>query len=314
MIRFFENHERNKTCNINKIYRTTDDLTETQTYTKGTNHDLKLIEHQGQIKLLLSELEFFAVIDLVSLAPCTVIYAGCSPFTHGFSLVSFYDNIDINWIIIDPRNLNPIYKLPKKATFMKKYVTKELCEELRESIKGSIIFISDIRLSEGGMVKAIDIQRDQNLNNICMDILKPIHSLLKFRYTFPDDHLPIIVPYPHTIYLQAFSKLNSAETRMHVESNFNYRESTLEDSILHEEKISFYSCNIKRCKVVNPKLLNLIKKYRWNCCCYDCVLMFDIMEKFVKVNKIKKHMRDVINYFFSFTKVRMPSKTKNYDD
>jgi hypothetical protein len=294
LISIYDNHERDKAINLEKLYVSLDDIDKKINYNFKNNKDIKPIKYQGQIKLLLSEIEFFSIIEINKLTPITIVYAGCSPFTHGIKLLEFYKTFDIKWILIDPRPIDVRYKKFKKSIFIKGYLTEDLCKEIIKN-NSNIILISDIRSSDNRAVSSTDIYNDQELNNVFVKILKPIYSLLKFRYPFPDVYLDIMIPVPNKCYLQAFSKLDSTESRMLINNKSKLSKSNLEDSIEYEQKFSYYTTHIKRFKIINKDYENMMKE--WNCMCYDCVLMFNIFDNFKKINKLTMSLKEIADYF-----------------
>lgn len=301
LISIYDNHERDSNDHINtdKLYFTLDDITQRLKYEENKNRDMLAIKYQGQIKLLLCELEFLAKIDIISLAPVTIVYAGCSPFTHGPKILQFYKDYDIKWILIDPRSIDSKCLKYKNMKYIQSLLTEELCKDI-SSNNENIVLISDIRASEYESIKSEDIRRDQDLNNMFIKLLNPIYSFMKFRYPFPNQYLDISVPVPNECFLQAFSKYDSTESRMLLSKVDKFITSTLEDSQEYEEKFFYYTSNIKRFKVVNKSLTdNMIG---WNCKCYDCVLMFDIFAKFKFTNNLTLSLLELADFFLSSLK------------
>jgi hypothetical protein len=178
--------------------------------------------------------------------------------------------------------------------FINNILTEELCIKLQKKYERNIL-ISDIRAPEGEFVVSTDIYKDQELNNSFLKILKPLYSFLKFRMPFIDDYININIPYPNKIYLQAFSKSFSTETRLLVKDANKFKSSNYNQAKKYEERLAYYSFNIKRFKVSNKEYTNILQE--WHCKCYDCILMFNIFKKFKTIHKLDKTILEIINFF-----------------
>lgn len=99
--------------------------------------EIKISEHWGQRKLLLSEIEFLTRFGEPN---TTVVYAGSAPGCHLPLLFSMFP--DLNWFLIDPAEFNAdVHKAaaeyPGKIRVYQGLFTDELADELRrDSVRG----------------------------------------------------------------------------------------------------------------------------------------------------------------------------------
>jgi hypothetical protein len=299
-LKIYDNHERSKKeISLSKLYISIDDINNRKKYKEKQNKDILPIINQGQLKLLLSELEFLSIINIKNLCKkykkITILYVGCSPFNHGVAMLNFYSKYPIQWVLVDPRPINPKCTKFPKVNFIQSLMDQKLCEEINSKYK-NIILISDIRFSgDDTDIKTKDIIRDQNLHNNFIKILKPLYSFLKFRYPFPHVFESMNIPFPNKFYLQAFCKSDSTETRMLLKDVKEFKFSTLEDSKEYEEKCFFYTCNIKRHRIADCELTKVLDG--WHCKCYDCLLMFHIFKNFKITHNLESSLISIADYF-----------------
>ena len=296
IINLYDVHELDNTSiAINKPFLYYSELINRQKYDGTKSPTPNGIQNQGQVKLLLSELFFYSLINLNSLKNVTVIYAGCSPYTHGVKLMQFYkNNKSLRWVYIDPRQIDSRILKYKNVKFIKQYLTKDLCKLLVKRYS-NIVFLSDIRDVSNQVVQSGDILHDQDLTIECVKILKPIYSFLKFRYPFPDSYIPIPMPTEYQLFLQPFAKSASIETRMIIKGDTKFKKSTLQDSLEYEEKLCYYNNHIKRHRVSNNYLYTEMKG--WHCRCYDCVCMFYIFKMVKDANQLTISELNLAKFF-----------------
>lgn len=147
---------------------------------KRRQGEVKTIEHWGQRKLLLSEIEFML---LHGHKATTVVYAGAAPGTHiGYLSELFPDH---KWILVDPAmfDCKPGSKIEIRQTFF----TDEMASAFWEKSE-DVLFICDIRSMDSGQDDGESETRvsvDMEWQSKWVKTMKPKASMLKFRLPYP---------------------------------------------------------------------------------------------------------------------------------
>jgi len=195
-------------------------------YTVG-NKPIKR-KHCGQLKLLISEIEFLT--ETVPLLndkdkDIIVVYAGAADGYHIPFLMDLFPTIT-EWHLWDPEpfalNVRRRSREKRYSVFLYNDMFTDQCalrigRQNRQSVNKQVLFISDIR-SDAYDDEAI--ARDmRNQFNWAHDMCAS-HSMLKFRLPFPSDSNKessnkesFIYPMCNSIRLQVFAPVNSTETR-----------------------------------------------------------------------------------------------------
>jgi hypothetical protein len=184
---------------INKAYLTYNDLTESAPYRHGFRPEY-VGNHFGQRKLLITEIMFLAM----KANPKTsyyVIYAGSAPSIKFPVLYELFPNC--KFILIDPNNFGKwtiaikntslkssadLYKeissSDDRVFIINEIMTVYIAEKLK-SLQNTL-FISDIRTN---LIADAPLEYDILFNSVqqkvWLDILKPLHYMLKFRCPYP---------------------------------------------------------------------------------------------------------------------------------
>ena len=169
--------------------------------------------HLGQLKLLLSEIEFLTP---YARERFTVIYAGAAPGLHIPYLARLFPRM--RFVLIDPQP--SAVRATDRIEIVQRFMSGRLAATLRESHGGPLLFISDVRVAAGSADESDRqqqrrIQRDMDAQMSWHRILDPEASMFKFR--LPWDlcrHTPYL---DGTIMLPAFGKQLTHETRLIVE-------------------------------------------------------------------------------------------------
>lgn len=252
----------------------------------------KTVEHRGQRKLLISEMEMLNL--YISYNDSVVVYAGASPGHHINYLIQRYPNI-VHWILIDPRpsavkttdGAVTIYDLKNQektkvpVTIIQEFFTDEIATKIRSSFTSNIIFISDIRHLEGSETfeeKEESIRIDMENQSKWIKILNPIVSLLKFRLPF---HLDEFTSYYDGIrFFQTWGGVTTSESRLLVS---DYTKTRWYDNMTYSDVMSYFN-NIGRVSYFDQDLGQYENEFRslGYDHCFDCSSELFVLETYVK--------------------------------
>lgn len=196
----------------------------------------KTLDHWGQRKLLLTEMEFLTnyseEIDLI-------VYIGCSPGSHIEILYKLFPN---KFLFYDPRNIE--FKLNKNDKFFKKPFTNSDAYYIKKNYNtDNVIIISDMRSEDKTKIGSDKIKNKQIKNDLdsqkrWLEIIKPKISSLKFRLPYPNetdlnDNFNYLIG---DIYYQIWQGPTSVETRLIVSKddikyNYDYSKTWYENKL-----------------------------------------------------------------------------------
>ena len=173
--------------------------------------------HRGQLKLLLSEIEFltrwYTPGDLV-------IYIGAAPGTHLICLITMFP--EIRFHVYDTGAFSNAIVNNTKVTIFSEYFTVESCNKpqyVGDNIRSRILLISDIRSETAGRPTERNVFEDNNLTNDIVTTLNPKAALLKFRCPFPETEQeklsrPLCTCVKGIFLPQAWTSQSSSESRL----------------------------------------------------------------------------------------------------
>lgn len=250
---------------------------------KETNKMLRTSMHSGQLKLLVSELQFFMSQGILKKeeATKTVIYIGSSPGTHLLFLASLVPHV--RFILFDSRRMDRRLDHLSNVEFHQTNVDASTVEETirclglanRVSEEQQLFLISDLRSegSETNLTKSNDVIYDDNaLNRSLVLAFKPDAALLKFRLPYDKQYTDY---FDGEIIFGVCARQTSTETRLLVTEWASKRRYDHSD---YERMCCYYNTNIRRCSVENASHC-LVDT------CYDCVMVgkvfSDLIEFFV---------------------------------
>ena len=259
--------------------------------------------HWGQLKLMLSEIEFLNEVlkeyysDIKNNKDKKIyfIYAGAAPGHHIEYLSKMFPMIYFE--LYDPNNF--IVKESDKIKIHQDFFTNKIADEWQEKKNIFLVFCSDIR-REPATVE--NVKKDMDMQFEFWKHMKPDLSIFKFRLPWYEGK----TEYPEgKIFLQAFPGPNSTETRLLVKKNAKIIEY---DNTQYENRC-YYHNTVNRSKKYNCVLgkdLDILKDGIDNC--YDCVSFVHIAEDYLKLKdkidnkeykldktRIKKMIRDIQN-------------------
>ncbi|AAC97833.1 ORF MSV041 putative poly(A) polymerase small subunit PAP-S homolog (vaccinia J3R), similar to GB:L22579 [Melanoplus sanguinipes entomopoxvirus] len=209
-------------------------------------------KHPGQLKLLMTELQFFNNCNIDALnskdRPIYVLYIGSGRGYHLIKLLDLYKDYNIKWYFYDPSgHCISLERMSQYVSINNDYFTEKNINEFKN--KKPLLFISDIRSTDGSEPRTKNLIDDYKIQNNIVLNLRPLYSLLKFRYPFPDDFPPEIeneVYVDGIKFLQPFCGPQSTEMRIFVsEQNIILKNFSKEESILFEEKMYYYNKNYR---------------------------------------------------------------------
>jgi len=171
---------------------------------------LKSVIHWGQRKLLMSEIEFLTMYGNRG-SEQLVIYAGAAPGTHTNWLADLFP--ELKFKLIDP---NPFSAhKTAKVKIKQEYFTDDMaCKYANKSV----LFISDVRTANWREQDQLKVEQhvihDMNAQQRWIEIMKPEHSMLKFRLPYPDRYNEPIEYLQGDIFLPVWGPQTTTETRL----------------------------------------------------------------------------------------------------
>lgn len=230
--------------------------------------------HWGQLKLMLSELEFLTIaikeLENKSDKKIIMVYAGAAPGHHILYLSKLFPNIYFE--LYDP-NKFAIPNTDQIKTHVQ-YFTDEDAKYWSES-KDIILFCSDIR-SEPTDEK--NIQNDMNMQLNWWKIINPFMSMFKFRLPWSEGKTIYL---EGDIYIQPYPGPTSTETRLIVRKNAKLIEY---DNIQYESLCFYHNVNIRTKKFGDCKY-NIKDHLIDNC--YDCTSFIHIVKQYIELTNSK---------------------------
>ncbi len=238
--------------------------------------------HWGQLKLLLTEIEFLNITinidkntDKKTRQIC--IYPGAAPGDHIPHLEKLFPNIIFHLYDSTPFSI----KETPQIHIHNQLMTDELALSLHNVYKDDfLIFISDIR-----NLPAIDsiVEKDMIKQLSWYNILKPNISSFKFRLPYTKG----TITYPEgEIYTQCFIGPSSTESRLFVKKNAKMIKY---DNKEYEERMMFHNNKIRSTSYENFLGKDLTLSTHELDHCYDCTCMTHILTiYYCSLNKIDK--------------------------
>ena len=253
------------------------DSTLRTTYRQRTDDD-KFAIHWGQLKLMLSEIEFLSIYWDINLIPNpTCVYAGAAPGIHITLLSQMFPKI--NFDLYDPADFK-IKETPRIKIFNKKFDDDVAT---LYSNRNDVFFISDIRtadykkiqqealtrrginkfekngkpigpylLIKEALAEAASINEDQIWSDMTMQehwvhLINPAHALIKFRLPYPLNGEDIKVKYlKGIVYWQIWPPQTSTETRLKPVKNSQNVYESADWNIIEYEQWCFHHNTVDR--------------------------------------------------------------------
>lgn len=238
-------------------------------------YDFKRTLHWGQLKLMLTEIEFLTLATKASLDPITMVYAGAAPGDHIDVLSDMFP--DVQFELYDPNDfiIAPTDKIKTHVQFFTD-------EDARKWVNTpGLVFCSDIR-SEPATQEVI--KRNMAMQLDWWRIMNPLLSMFKFRLPWDAG----LTEYPAgDIYIQPFPGSTSTETRLIVKQGA----SIIKYDNQQYEEACFYHNTVNRDKkysIIGESDLDLNTDGLDNC--YDCMRFYLILKDYLNAfNKPATH-------------------------
>jgi len=270
------------TTNYTRILN--DDIPTTK-YKRRVNDDKTLIKF-GQLKLLLSEIEFLTLTfkKINQYKNIVVIYAGAAPGIHTCILINMFPFIE--YVLVDPNKFKlgkVLYK--SKVTLINKYFTNDLAYKLKyKYIDYKILFISDIRVIDIISEKDREKQIITDMNNQMewYNILQPFKSMLKFHLPFSGANISQFKYLDGQIYFQAYEGKTSTETRLIVDQNAEIK---IYDCFKYEDQLFKFN-NDERTLCYKHDIF-----YKGIDHCYDCYTYIYILKEYIQLSQNNSHYK-----------------------
>jgi hypothetical protein len=137
----------------------------------------KTVNHWGQRKLLLSEIEF---LTMFAESNDTVVYAGAAPGTHTEFLASLFPTL--KFVLVDPAEFVAPHR-PPQIEVRKAFFTDDTAREFAG--RNDVLFVCDVRSADWKVMNQEEVEdsveKDQVAQMKWHILMKPRASMLKFR-------------------------------------------------------------------------------------------------------------------------------------
>lgn len=251
------------------LKRILDDECEMSPYSRSVPRNVR---HAGQLKLLLSEIEFLTPYKNESV---TLVYAGAAPGIHIPRLVCLFPLI--RFILIDPNKSMMSTMNMNNVTVLECEMTDNLAAALKGKYGTRTLFVSDVRVGpaserELDIDQQIRIHRDMLAQMQWFSILDPMAGMFKFR--LPWNMEPSTEYLDGLIHLPVFGRFLTHESRLVVQRGAGmktYNNSRYEGQMAH----------------FNQKLRTAIYPGGR---CYDCTVFRYIIRKYLEKSAVDKEV------------------------
>jgi hypothetical protein len=229
--------------------------------------ELKGVIHWGQLKLMLSEIQFLSEYGHLS---NTIVYAGSAPGTHIKFLSKMFPKH--KFILWDPRAFD--VSGPMIETHEEFFT-----DEVAQTYAGKdVLFVSDIRTGDSEDVKcnfegrvSIDMEWQMTWHKI----IRPSMGMYKFRLPYESGKTSYM---DGVLQLQVFAPISTTELRLIVPQDMKL---TMYDNDTVEEQMYHFN------SFVRPKWFGQSLR----CChldgCWDCTAMIAILKMYL--NNVKRY-------------------------
>jgi len=233
-------------------------------YSRKKRGEMITVNHWGQRKLLMSEIEFLTRC-VEPIGDFTVIYAGAAPGSHTNYLADMFPNC--HFVLVDPAPF--VAWETDKVSIIQDYMTEEIAERYKDT--PNVLFVSDIRTANPRVMSPAEVEErvkvDNQLQIDWIEKMDPEASLLKFRcpYYDPKEHEKFkqnlkegeedtylnYKYYKGDIYLPVWGRQSTTETRLYVPKRremMNYEIKRYEGQCFYfntETRVMYYPHDIK---------------------------------------------------------------------
>eukprot|EP01028_Stygiella_incarcerata_P000864 TRINITY_DN1136_c0_g1_i1.p2 TRINITY_DN1136_c0_g1~~TRINITY_DN1136_c0_g1_i1.p2 ORF type:complete len:413 (-),score=120.13 TRINITY_DN1136_c0_g1_i1:1478-2629(-) len=233
-------------------------------------HEAKTVEHWGQRKLLLSEIEFLTRYSSRG-EPRLVVYAGAAPGTH-IDLLHCVLFPELRFILVDPSHFEAC---PNDGVEIRNEVFDD--EMAREFVGKDVLFISDIRgnARDGHSSFEAQVSSDMMQQKRWCEIMKPRASMLKFRLPYADGTTSYL---DGELMLPVWGGRTTTETRLVVPGSAIGNVKVYDHRTYWEEM--FYHNTIRRTMYYEHCVVAEGIDH-----CYDCAAEVSILANYIRKNE-----------------------------
>lgn len=185
------------------LERTISRATRRLAYRKGSLSRFRMTMHNGQRKLLISEIEYLTIYGHLSRV---IVYAGAAPGIHINLLIRMFPNHVFH--LYDPAKFEIVSS--ERVTVHREMFTDETAAKYAND---AVLFISDIRTAEDKTEDGWDEEIEQNMadQQRWIAIMRPVISMVKFRLTW---NRPTQEYLDGEVHLPVWGPLSTTETRL----------------------------------------------------------------------------------------------------
>lgn len=236
---------------------------------KSRKHRAIFTKHNGQMKLLFSEIQF---LTRHARPGDKIVYAGAAPGIHLKILFQMFPNL--SWVLIDPAKI--VIRPSEHIEVIQGLMTDDLAESYQDDDHNTL-FISDIRTgSTENEEWDEEIEDNMIMQKSWCDIMKPRRALLKFRLSWKR---ATTTYFSGTIFNQVWQPKTSTETRLDTDcknliqyNNLAYERRLMgHNSILRIQQYSISALEPYYNPAYCPHL----------CRCYDCINSILILNNWI---------------------------------
>ena len=249
--------------------------------------------HWGQLKLLISEIEFLTPYFGLDFH---VVYAGAAPGVHMPILAKLFESM--HFILVDPAPSMIRDSQYKNIEVIKGFMTDDLALHFSNQYKDKILFISDVRVGsndsrESDQAQQVRIQKDMEAQEGWMKIMCPLSSILKFRLPWSVGNGKTLYP-DGRIFLPVYGKELTHEARLVVDRwapNIQYRNKLYEGQMAYFNQVLRPALYPSKNHILKPNIITYNKDssrtekkgqvVQGEKKCYDCTAFQMIVREYL---------------------------------
>ena len=252
-----------KDCSVTEetLRRILDDGCEMSCYSRRVPRNVK---HVGQLKLLLSEIEFLTPYKNQSI---TLVYAGAAPGFHIPRLVRMFPLV--HFVLVDPNKSVMSTMNMNNVTVLQCEMTDNLAAELKGMYGTKTLFVSDVRVGPASEREAdIDQQRRIHKDMLAQmqwfSLLDPMAGMFKFR--LPWDMEASTEYLDGLIHLPVFGRFLTHESRLVVQRGARMK---TYDNSRYEGQMAHFNQKLRTAIYPGGR-------------CYDCTVFRHIIQGYLE--------------------------------
>eukprot|EP01117_Protostelium_nocturnum_P014763 TRINITY_DN5650_c0_g1_i3.p1 TRINITY_DN5650_c0_g1~~TRINITY_DN5650_c0_g1_i3.p1 ORF type:complete len:557 (+),score=125.51 TRINITY_DN5650_c0_g1_i3:342-2012(+) len=198
--------------------------------------EAKTVDHWGQRKLLMSEIEFISLYGQIG---STIVYAGAAPGTH-IKFMSEELFPDCKFVLVDPADFD--VKPTERIEVIQDFYTDELANKYsKKNGYDKLLFVSDIRSMSAEMTDKEKEERviiDMKCQEDWHNLMEPNATMLKFRLPY---HQGKTMYLKGRIFFPIWGGRTTTETRLVATTNERHEY----DNIEYEELMFHHNTTVR---------------------------------------------------------------------